>query len=204
MTFRARDGEAELTGTYSQQLPCLTASSPSLARARKHVAMQLSPCHRIACAKSAPQVIGRCLTTLSAPTAVGDTEGGSSAILLVLSSLKYLKCSQTYTYFPGIGGTVTVENRVEFCSRQIRHFLRPCRSDVFVERPRMGSQQLPCLTASSPSLARARKHVAMQLSPCHRIACAKSAPQVIGRCLTTLSAPTAVGDTEGGELVQLC
>ncbi len=74
-----------------EQLPCLTASSPSLARARKHVAMQLSPCHRIACAKSAPQVIGRCLTTLSAPTAVGDTEGGISAILLALSSFKHLK-----------------------------------------------------------------------------------------------------------------
>ncbi len=75
VTFRARDGEAELTGTYSQQLPCLTASSPSLARARKHVAMQLSPCHRIVCAKGAPQVIGRCLATSFAPTAVGDTEG---------------------------------------------------------------------------------------------------------------------------------
>ncbi len=51
----------------------------------------LAACHRIACAKSAPQVIGRCLTTLSAPTAVGDTEGGISAILLALSSLKHLK-----------------------------------------------------------------------------------------------------------------
>ncbi len=45
--------------------------------------------------------------------------GGISAILLVLSSLKYLKCSQTCTSFQGTGGTVTVENRAEFCSRQM-------------------------------------------------------------------------------------
>ncbi|WP_412513577.1 hypothetical protein, partial [Shewanella indica] len=87
--------------------------------------------------------------------ASGGSEGGIGAILLALSSLKHLKCLQTYASFSGTGGTVTVENR-----------------DVFVERPGMGSQQLPCLTASSPSLARARKHVAAQLSPCHRIACA--------------------------------
>ncbi len=99
---------------YSQQLPCLTASSPSLARARKHVAMQLSPCHRIACTKGAPQVIGSCLTTLFAPTAVGDTEGEIGATLLVLSSLKHMKCPQTYTSFPGTGETVTVENRDVF------------------------------------------------------------------------------------------
>ncbi|TVO94050.1 hypothetical protein AYI86_17675 [Shewanella algae] len=66
-----------------------------------------TPCHRIACAKSAPQVIGCCLTTLFAPTAFGDTEGGVGAILLALSSLKYLKSLQTYTYFLGAGGTVT-------------------------------------------------------------------------------------------------
>ncbi len=58
-----------------------------------------TPCHRIACAKGAPQVIGSCLATLFAPTAVGDTEGGIGAILLALSSLKHLKCLQTYTYF---------------------------------------------------------------------------------------------------------
>ncbi len=49
--------------------------------------------------ESAPQVIDRCLTTLFSPTAVGDTEGGIGAILLALSSLKHLKCLQTYTYF---------------------------------------------------------------------------------------------------------
>ncbi|WP_238398968.1 hypothetical protein, partial [Shewanella sp. SE1] len=37
--------------------------------------------------------------TLFAPTAVGDTEGGIGATLLVLSSLKHLKYLQTYTYF---------------------------------------------------------------------------------------------------------
>ncbi|BCV27459.1 hypothetical protein TUM3811_13190 [Shewanella algae] len=49
--------------------------------------------------ESTPQVIGSCLATLFAPTAVGDTEGGIGAILLALSSLKHLKCLQTYTYF---------------------------------------------------------------------------------------------------------
>ncbi|PBQ25308.1 hypothetical protein AYI97_20365 [Shewanella algae] len=63
-----------------------------------------TPCHGIACAKGAPQVMGRCLATLFAPTAVGDTEGGIGAILLALSSLKHLKSLQTYTYFPGTGG----------------------------------------------------------------------------------------------------
>ncbi|PST67822.1 hypothetical protein AYI77_05600 [Shewanella algae] len=76
--------------------------------------MQLSPCHRIACTKGAPQVIGSCLTTLFAPTAVGDTEGEIGATLLVLSSLKHMKCPQTYTSFPGTGETVTVENRDVF------------------------------------------------------------------------------------------
>ncbi len=166
VTCRARDGEAELTRTYLQQLPCLTASSPFLARARKHVAMQLSPCHRLTCAKGAPQVIGRCLTTLFAPTAFGDIKGEIGATLLVLSRLKHMKCPQTYTSFPGTGETVTVENR-----------------DVFVEATWTYSQQHPCLTASSSSMTRARKHVAAQLSPCHRIVCAKGAPQVIGGCL---------------------
>ncbi|BCV27458.1 hypothetical protein AYI75_05535 [Shewanella algae] len=50
-----------------------------------------TPCHWIACAKGAPQVMGRCVATLFAPTAVGDTEGGIGAILLALSSLKHLK-----------------------------------------------------------------------------------------------------------------
>ncbi len=49
--------------------------------------------------ESTPQVMGRCVATLFAPTAVGDTEGGIGAILLALSSLKHLKCLQTYTYF---------------------------------------------------------------------------------------------------------
>ena len=119
--------------------------------------------------------------------------GGVGAILLTLSSLNYLKDLQAYTSFSGTGGTVTVENRAEFCSRQIRHFLRPCRSDVFVEATWTYSQQLPCLTASSPSLARARKHVAMQLSPCHRIACAKSAPQVMDYTVAGSSASTNLG-----------
>ncbi len=105
---------------------------------------------------------------------------GNWCILWEWSSLKHLKCPQTYTSFPGTGETVTVENRAEFCSRQIRHFLRPCRSDVFVEATWTYSQQHPCLTASSSSMTRARKHVAAQLSPCHRIACTKDAPQVIG------------------------
>ncbi len=35
------------------------------------------------------------------------TPRGISAILLALSSLKHLKSLQTYTYFPGTGGTVT-------------------------------------------------------------------------------------------------
>jgi hypothetical protein len=132
-----------------------------------------TPCHRIACAKSAPQVIGCCLTTLFAPTAVGDTEGGIRAILLALSRLNHLKDLQAYTSFSGTGETVTVENR-----------------DVFVEATWTYSQQLPCLTASSPSLVRARKHVAMQLSPSHRIACAKGAPQVISYTVAGSSAST--------------
>ncbi len=73
-----------------------------------------TPCHRIACAKSAPQVIGCCLTTLFAPTTFGDTEGGISAILLALSSLNYLKDLQAYASFSGTGETVTVENRDVF------------------------------------------------------------------------------------------
>ncbi len=76
-----------------------------------------TPCHRIACAKGAPQVIDRCLTTLFAPTAFGGSEGGIGAILLVPSGLKHLKCLQTYSSFSGSGsssgGTVTVENREE-------------------------------------------------------------------------------------------
>ncbi len=40
-------------------------------------------------------------------------------------------------------------------------------------------------------------------TPCHWIACAKGAPQVIGRGLTTLFSPTVVSDTEG-EFVQFC
>ncbi|WP_219033264.1 hypothetical protein, partial [Shewanella algae] len=61
--------------------------------------------------KSAPQVIGCCLTTLFAPTAVGDTEGEIGATLLALSSLKHLKSLQIYTSFPGTGGTVTFRAR---------------------------------------------------------------------------------------------
>ena len=97
-----------------------------MTRARKHVAMQLSPCHRLTCAKGAPQVIGRCLTTLFAPTAFGDIKGEIGATLLVLSRLKHMKCPQTYTSFPGTGETVTVENR-----------------DVFVEATWTYSQQHP-------------------------------------------------------------
>ncbi|OXR99293.1 hypothetical protein AMR44_18895 [Shewanella algae] len=89
----------------------------------------------------------------------GGSEGGIGAILPTQSCFAL----QTYAYFPGTGETVTVENK-----------------DVFVEATGTYSQQRPCLTASSPSLARARKHVAAQLSPCHRITCAKSAPQVMG------------------------
>ncbi len=72
-----------------------------------------TPCHWIACAKGAPQVMGRCVATLFAPTAVGDTEGGIGAILLALSSLKHLKSLLTYTYFPGTGGTATFRARAE-------------------------------------------------------------------------------------------
>ncbi len=158
--------------------PCIRASSPSLARAHKLVASQHSPC-------STFEPRHPCLGYANLQQRQRRLRRGISATLLVLSSLKYLKSLQTYTSFPGTGGTVTVENRAEFCSRQIRHFLRPCRSDVFVERPGMGSQQLPCLTASSPSLARARKHVAAQLSPCHRIACAKGTPQLMGHIMAT-------------------
>jgi hypothetical protein len=43
--------------------------------------------------------------------ASGGSEGGIGAILLVLSSLNYLKELQTYTSFPGTGGTVTFRAR---------------------------------------------------------------------------------------------
>ena len=43
--------------------------------------------------------------------ASGGSEGGIGAILLVPSSLKHLKSLQTYTYFPGTGGTVTFRAR---------------------------------------------------------------------------------------------
>ncbi|BCV43102.1 hypothetical protein TUM17379_01200 [Shewanella algae] len=46
--------------------------------------------------------------------ALRPLRAGVGAILLALGNLKYLKCPQTYTSFPGTGETVTVENRDVF------------------------------------------------------------------------------------------
>ncbi len=43
--------------------------------------------------------------------ALRPLRAGVGAILLALSSLKHLKCLQTYTHFLGTGGTVTFRAR---------------------------------------------------------------------------------------------
>ncbi len=91
--------------------------------------------YRIACAKSAPQVIGCCLTTLFAPTAVGDTEGEIGATLSALSSLKHLKCLQKCSSFSGSGsssgGTVTVEKREE-CKHPVNSVVKTTQIRVLL------------------------------------------------------------------------
>ncbi len=81
-------------------LPCITASSPSLARAHALVASQHSPC-------STFEPRHPCLGYADLQQRQRRLRRGAGAILLALSSWKHLRVLQTYTSFPGTGGTVT-------------------------------------------------------------------------------------------------
>ncbi len=72
--------------------PCITASSPSLARAHELVASQHSPC-------STFEPRHPCLGYANLQQRQRRLRRGIGAILLALSNLKHLKCLQTYTYF---------------------------------------------------------------------------------------------------------
>ncbi|BCV64410.1 hypothetical protein TUM17386_40810 [Shewanella algae] len=73
--------------------------------------------------------------------ASGGSEGGIGAILLVPSSLKHLKSLQTYTYFPGTGGTVTVENKDVFVEATWTYSRRVTGPPV--HKPAAGNEKHP-------------------------------------------------------------
>ena len=75
--------------------------------------------------------------------------GGIGAILLALGNLKHLKCPQTYTSFPGTGGTVTVENRDVFVEATGTYSRRVTGSPV--REAVLGRPVLHCIQASCPS-----------------------------------------------------
>ncbi len=103
--------------------PCITASSPSW------LALISLLLRNIRLARPSSLDIPVSATPIC-NNASGGSEGGIGAILLVLSSLNYLKELQTYTSFPGTGETVTVENRDVFVEATWTYLRRVTGSPV--------------------------------------------------------------------------